>query len=480
MKRFLSCMICVLLLLTCLTACGDDVEESSSAPASSDVAEDIFTKPDNYASVITVTINPTFRLYLDASGIVLAMEAVNDDAKAMEKAVSFKKANVGTVVKQIVVAAKDKGYLQEKGKVEVQVVEVTQEVTDRAVLNMVTQLVNNELERLDMEVELATSMGTTTVATTTTTTEATASEDTSTATATDSTASKVTGTMGETTSSATKKPTTSATTQKPACKHPNTKAVAVSTGANIIDASKLDVIHHRLQCKDCGAVVKTEKHTVKDGKCTVCGQANLAVGEVSAITAGISLPGNGEHGETRIRADGVPDFDIMLQVIAFDAMNKGEWVDEWTSKIPEAVVLEALRKRFVISDSLFATLKQQGKYDFYFGNQEYENGYFVFRDPAAGGPGSFSHDAVAFKDDGKGTFTVYFDYLLGGPDVEANEREHVYYYAVEYTYVGASNLSLDKDEYGYGKISGWKAVVESLRVKSIKKVADLSGTTDIG
>lgn len=78
------------------------------------------------------------------------------------------------------------------------------------------------------------------------------------------------------------------------------------------------------------------------------------------------------------------------------------------------------------------------------------------------------------------TFTVFYDYLKGGQDYEPADRVHQYYYVIEYTYSGSSNLEVIKkvqDDYESYYINGWTPVVNSLRIKSIKKVTDISGIT---
>jgi len=170
--------------------------------------------------------------------------------------------------------------------------------------------------------------------------------------------------------------------------------------------------------------------------------------------------------------------------IDFDTLNKylNDSDDDWMFEIPEAVFYNALKTKFVINDSLFAKLKAQGKYEFFWCNHSYSNGTFFIPYMAAGDVAEYTHQVLGYKDNKNGSFTVYYDYFEGGPDVEPSERVHKFYYAMEYTYSGASNLSIEKvveNDYEYHKISGWKPVVDSLRIKSIKKVTDISGLTTV-
>ena len=72
-----------------------------------------FEKPENYASVILVSINPQFRLYLDVAGEVLAVEPVNDDAKSIAKNVTVQKGSIDKVVGGLMTAVSEGGFIKE-------------------------------------------------------------------------------------------------------------------------------------------------------------------------------------------------------------------------------------------------------------------------------------------------------------------------------------------------------------------------------
>ena len=82
MKKLVALFLALTLCLS-LCACGKGGNEGSSAPGGNNA----FVKPENYASVLLVTINPQIRLYLDKDSNVLAVEPVNDDAKSISKEV---------------------------------------------------------------------------------------------------------------------------------------------------------------------------------------------------------------------------------------------------------------------------------------------------------------------------------------------------------------------------------------------------------
>lgn len=247
------------------------------------------------------------------------------------------------------------------------------------------------------------------------------------------------------------------------CKHNNTKAVSVNTGKNIIDSTKLDVVNHSIVCKDCNKDLGTKAHTIDNGKCTVCGQNNLAQKTVYAITSSYIWDGEGE-----VKDNGAVSYEVMLQKSWYSAA-KGEYaIDEWNYKIPEAAMLDAIRSKFVITDAQFEELKALKNYQFSFGGHTYSNGFFEISAPAAGGPPSHQHKVVGYSDNGQGKLIVYMDYIKCDYESDTPYSEHDYYYAVEYNYSGYSDLYLKESEIG-----GYGAVVDSLRATSIKKIASL-------
>ena len=155
---------------------------------------------------------------------------------------------------------------------------------------------------------------------------------------------------------------------------------------------------------------------------------------------------------------------------------------EMNYAIPEADVLAAMRKTFVVSDELFAKIKAKGSYQM-FGPDKltYENGQFLLTEYDGWGGGTvYSNHAAAYADDGKGTLTVY--HSLAEMDWDTNEYNHNYYYAVTYTYSGTDPLAVyganDKYENGFIRCEN-KSVLDSLRVKAIKKVASVDGYTAV-
>ena len=465
MKKLLCLLLAVMLVILCFAGCSNESANNTSSQSPSNTAEqtDTFEKPENYASVVLVTINPQFRLYLDASGIVLAVEAVNADAKSIENKITFENKKVEEVVNNLVVAANDGGFVKADAAIDIKITEVADNKLDTAkILNTITASANDKLTELKITATVKASVEL-------------ESDNNETSSETDLSSNTPSSSTPE--SSSSEKPVNTSS-EKPVCKHVKTKAVSASTGKNVIDSSKLDAVNHNKVCNACKAVVATEKHTVKNGKCTVCGQSNLAEKTKYTITASVSDPN--DFCAAKINSDGSLDYSLVIQASWINA--KGEWLDEWHKKVPEAEMLKAIREKFVMSNSEFEKLKKQKVYNCSLSEQVYSDGYFNCTDPAAGGPGDYSHTILGYSDNKKGSFFVYYDYLLGGPDVEESERKHQYFYAVEYTYSGASNLKVAKiteDGYEHYDIKGWSPVVDSIRVKSIKKVANLPSVTTI-
>ncbi len=467
MKKPLCILLSLMLCVTFFAGCGKNPVDDTSSPDT--LSQDEFTKPENYASIVLVTINPQFRLYLDANGVVLAVEPVNADAKSIENKITFENKKVEEVVNNLIVAANDGGFVKTDAKIDIKITEVTDEKVDTTViLNKITASTNDKLTELEIKAVVTTAVEVEVK-------EEEKKEDTS----------SESGTTVDTTESSSQPANTSS--EKPVCRHSKTKVIAASTGKNIIDSSKLDVVNHNKVCADCGATIGTEKHTVKNGKCTACGQSNFATLQINLQNAGISGGPSG-HAGAEISADGTPDFDYMMQhgyfAIEFETLNKylNDSREPWMFEIPEAVFYNALKTRFVINDSLFAKLKAQGKYEFFWCDHSYSNGTFYIPYTASGDVTDYTHNVIGYKDNQNGTFTVYYDYLKGGGDVEVKDRIHQYYYAIEYTYSGTSNLAIKKiseNDYEYYTINGWKPVVESMRIKSIKKVTDISGLTAV-
>ncbi len=153
MKRILALVLAFVLLFT-LAACGKE-DVSSPDSSSQGSSEAVFVKPDNYATVLLVTINPQFRLYLDKDGKVLAVEAVNKDAQTFANTISFENKKVEAVVEDIVTKANEKGFVKENAQVKFEVSEKkSEEVNVTEILNTVTTTANQTAEELKIEINV--------------------------------------------------------------------------------------------------------------------------------------------------------------------------------------------------------------------------------------------------------------------------------------------------------------------------------------
>ena len=118
MKKILSMALALALALV-LVSCG---KSAPSDPEGTKGTES-FVKPEQYASVLLITINPQFRLYLDENEKVLAVEAVNKDAESMKDGIAFKNESVETVIENIVTAANTKGFVKADATISFEIVE---------------------------------------------------------------------------------------------------------------------------------------------------------------------------------------------------------------------------------------------------------------------------------------------------------------------------------------------------------------------
>lgn len=184
MKRWISGVLALCLVMV-LAACSKSETSNGGTTAATTAAttttttavSGAFVKPESYATVILVTINPQFRLYVDANGVVLAVEPVNEDAQSICDELDFENKTYETVVEEIVTASKEEGFIQDEATVNVEIVEsdVTAEENDE-ILENTEQAVAETAEVLQVTIQVNVSVsdevtGTTatTVATTTTT-----------------------------------------------------------------------------------------------------------------------------------------------------------------------------------------------------------------------------------------------------------------------------------------------------------------------
>ena len=161
MKRFLAVLLALALFFT-LSACRKEKTSSNSSSQTSTTEttnQDLFVKPENYASVVTVTINPAFNLYLDISNNVLVVEPVNDDAKEIINKIDTAKGNIGAIVKSIVTAANDGGFVKENAEISFEITEIKDKTIDtNSILTKAKETAQNSFKELNIKVNVKTSV----------------------------------------------------------------------------------------------------------------------------------------------------------------------------------------------------------------------------------------------------------------------------------------------------------------------------------
>lgn len=166
LKRGFLWALCLLTLIS-FVACGDSQPNDTESTLSSETSSSEFEKPADYATVVLVSINPKLRLYLDADGKVLAVEAVNAEAKEIKTAVSFENKSYEAAVQEIIAKANEKGYIKSDAVINVEIVENKNASVDKSgILNKITNTVNQTASSLELTVEVKTADATDAVSST--------------------------------------------------------------------------------------------------------------------------------------------------------------------------------------------------------------------------------------------------------------------------------------------------------------------------
>lgn len=153
MKKIFALLMAVLLLFT-LAACKSN-EKPSTDNSTSTTDTVAFTAPENYATVLLVTINPEFKLYLDEKGSVLAVEPVNSDAKSIASDIENIKGDLETVIHDIVSAADKGGFVKENATVNFQVTVVKDDtINTDDILNTVKETANKAFVDSEKTIEV--------------------------------------------------------------------------------------------------------------------------------------------------------------------------------------------------------------------------------------------------------------------------------------------------------------------------------------
>lgn len=153
MKKFISLLISLLVVFS-FAACNNKQTDSGSSSGG-----EAFIKPENYTSIVLVSINPQFRLYLNASGEVLALEPVNDDAKSIVENITAKSGNLDTVMESILSTAKDGGFVSDGVTVDLVITEIkSNDVDADSILTLAKTSADSSLRNLEVSAEVKTSV----------------------------------------------------------------------------------------------------------------------------------------------------------------------------------------------------------------------------------------------------------------------------------------------------------------------------------
>ncbi len=241
MKKILAILLAVVLIFS-LAACGKNNEASSSAPVGTD-----FVKPENYAVALLVSINPQFTIYLDVTGEVLAVDFLNEDAKAIEADVSVSNVTIDDVIKNIISAAQQHGYFATDPKIDIKVIDskIAGNELD-ALLNRASSSATDAGQSFGLKVELNKDGASDADGSTTTTAGA-----------------------GTTTA-----PNHTHSFSKANCTSPAKCACGATNGAALGHSWQEATCVAPKTCKVCGATEgEKASHNYVNGKCSVCGDS---------------------------------------------------------------------------------------------------------------------------------------------------------------------------------------------------------------
>ena len=110
-----------------------------------------FVIPENYVSVVTIKINPEFRIYLDEQMHVLAVEPVNTDAEEMAADEDWADITLGDFMNRIIVTAYEQGYLKD-GATVFAGIETKEESLLNTIIEKIKACVKETVNRIPIQV----------------------------------------------------------------------------------------------------------------------------------------------------------------------------------------------------------------------------------------------------------------------------------------------------------------------------------------
>lgn len=269
MKKIIA-LILVLIFVFTLSACGNK-DTASDTNISAPTSSETFVKPENYTTVLLVSINPQFKLYLDESNKVLAVEPVNDDAKSFCDNIGFENKSVEAVVGNIVEKANEKGFIKGNAVVNFKITEQKDGVDSSNILTTVVSAANQKATELKIEIKVETKESDNSQTTETTSENKQTGESSKT-----ETSSKNEGNTSKPTT------TTKPTESKPTHTHSYSAATCTTPQKCSCGETKGSALGHKWQdatCKapkTCSVCKKTEgnkaEHIVEGTTCKWCKQ----------------------------------------------------------------------------------------------------------------------------------------------------------------------------------------------------------------
>lgn len=268
----------VISLVFTLSACrkgNNSLSSSDIQPTVSTSATDEFVKPTDYACVLLISINPQFKLYLDDNNKVLAIEAVNEDAKSIESDIDFD-TDFDTVIQRILTVSNEKGFIKANATIDFEMTEVIKTIINIAdVLNKAVAAANKTATDLSIAI---------TVTATDKTSSGTQTDSNDTPANTSSNSNSGTNTQSNTSS---KTPTPSTATSSSSGKNNQTTHTHSYSNATCTEPAKCscgatngNALGHNWQAatckapKTCNTCKITEgsiaAHNFVDGQCLVC------------------------------------------------------------------------------------------------------------------------------------------------------------------------------------------------------------------
>ncbi len=149
MKRLIP-LILALIFVFSISACGNK-KTSTKTETSMPTQSESFIKPQKYASVLLISMQSQFKLYLDENNRVLALESINDDAKSFSDNIDSQDQSVETVIGNIIEEANKNGTFKENVTVDFEITEHRDDMSTSDILTKAVRIVKQKASELNIE-----------------------------------------------------------------------------------------------------------------------------------------------------------------------------------------------------------------------------------------------------------------------------------------------------------------------------------------